>query len=151
MKLEAPRYTEALSAGDAAQDAGTAREAFDAESMEGIEGMDTLPDTDTDAETADSEAALDAQTLEVSHIAVKCDGCLDRVKMGKRPICVEACPLRALDFGDMVQLQGLYGSVNQIPPLPEPRTEPSLVIKPSPAAKNDKAQSGYVANTSEVV
>ncbi|HBW1218376.1 4Fe-4S dicluster domain-containing protein, partial [Klebsiella pneumoniae] len=29
----------------------------------------------------------------------KCDGCHERVAEGKKPICVESCPLRALDFG----------------------------------------------------
>ncbi|RJT03056.1 4Fe-4S dicluster domain-containing protein, partial [Klebsiella pneumoniae] len=28
----------------------------------------------------------------------KCDGCHERVAEGKKPICVESCPLRALDF-----------------------------------------------------
>ncbi len=31
--------------------------------------------------------------------AVKCDMCRDRIAEGKRPICVEACPLRALSVG----------------------------------------------------
>ncbi len=30
----------------------------------------------------------------------KCDLCCDRWAEGKRPICVEACPMRALDAGD---------------------------------------------------
>ena len=29
----------------------------------------------------------------------KCDGCYSRVAEGKQPICVESCPLRALEFG----------------------------------------------------
>ncbi len=29
----------------------------------------------------------------------KCDGCQDRVAQGAKPICVESCPLGALDFG----------------------------------------------------
>ena len=33
--------------------------------------------------------------------AVKCDMCRDRIAEGKRPICVEACPLRALEWGDL--------------------------------------------------
>ena len=36
---------------------------------------------------------------------VKCDGCADRVAEGKSPICVEACPLRALEFGDIEELR----------------------------------------------
>ncbi|MFR4802833.1 MAG: 4Fe-4S dicluster domain-containing protein [Eggerthellaceae bacterium] len=37
----------------------------------------------------------------------KCDGCSDRVSEGKLPICVEACPLRALAFGRPDELRGL--------------------------------------------
>ena len=29
----------------------------------------------------------------------KCDGCRDRLVDGGQPVCVEACPLRALEFG----------------------------------------------------
>ncbi len=35
----------------------------------------------------------------------KCDGCYDRVADGKKPICVESCPLRALDFGPIDELR----------------------------------------------
>ncbi|STF81737.1 anaerobic dimethyl sulfoxide reductase subunit B [Escherichia coli] len=35
----------------------------------------------------------------------KCDGCYDRVAEGKKPICVESCPLRALDFGPIDELR----------------------------------------------
>lgn len=31
--------------------------------------------------------------------AVKCDGCAELVKKGLEPVCVDACPMRALSFG----------------------------------------------------
>ena len=37
--------------------------------------------------------------------SVKCNMCADRVAAGAQPICVEACPLRALDFGDIDELR----------------------------------------------
>lgn len=39
----------------------------------------------------------------------KCDLCLDRLTQGKKPICVAACPMRALDAGPIDELRGMYG------------------------------------------
>jgi len=36
---------------------------------------------------------------------IKCDGCVERVKMGKKPACVEACKSGALKFGTIEELQ----------------------------------------------
>lgn len=40
----------------------------------------------------------------------KCDLCSDRLLEGKRPICVEACPMRALDAGAMDVLRERHGN-----------------------------------------
>jgi anaerobic dimethyl sulfoxide reductase subunit B (iron-sulfur subunit) len=39
----------------------------------------------------------------------KCNFCIDRLAEGKYPICVEACPMRALDAGPLDQLMTKYG------------------------------------------
>ncbi len=39
----------------------------------------------------------------------KCDGCYSRIKSGQKPICVDACPLRALDFAPIDELRAKYG------------------------------------------
>ncbi|MDR1088340.1 MAG: 4Fe-4S binding protein [Coriobacteriales bacterium] len=83
-------------------------------------------------------------------IVNKCDGCLERVTEGKKPICVEACPLRALDLDDIATLRSSYGDVDFIPPLPEPSTGPNLVISSAPAATSPASASGFVANMKEV-
>jgi anaerobic dimethyl sulfoxide reductase subunit B (iron-sulfur subunit) len=43
----------------------------------------------------------------------KCDLCLRRLMENKKPICVEACPMRALDAGPLDDLKARYGSINE--------------------------------------
>ena len=72
---------------------------------------------------------------------VKCDGCADRVAEGKSPICVEACPLRALEFGDIEELRAKHeGTVAGIAPMPSPdETTPSIAILPCPGGARSPA------------
>jgi anaerobic dimethyl sulfoxide reductase subunit B (iron-sulfur subunit) len=58
----------------------------------------------------------------------KCDACSARLKEGKQPICVEACPQRALEFGEISELRRKYGTNAEIAPLPKASTKPSLVV-----------------------
>ncbi len=39
----------------------------------------------------------------------KCDLCLDRLEQGKQPICVDACPVRALDVAPLEELSKRNG------------------------------------------
>jgi len=39
----------------------------------------------------------------------KCDFCADRWAEGKKPICVESCPMRALDAGPIEEMREKYG------------------------------------------
>ncbi len=86
----------------------------------------------------------------------KCDGCRTRVAEGKRPICVEACPLRALDFGTISELkerhpEAMDASVRSIMPLPEEEaTSPNLYVLASPAAKRAQAKDGHIVNRREL-
>ena len=43
----------------------------------------------------------------------KCDLCLDRWGEGKKPICVAACPMRALEAGPLGELEAKYGEARQ--------------------------------------
>lgn len=66
---------------------------------------------------------------------LKCDGCLERLQSGRQPICVEACPQRAIEFGPIDALKKKYGT-QAIAPLPSPTlTKPALAIH---APKNGK-------------
>ncbi|MFH1651967.1 MAG: 4Fe-4S dicluster domain-containing protein [Chloroflexota bacterium] len=44
---------------------------------------------------------------------VKCDLCLERWAEGKPPICVAACPTRALDAGPLDELKKKYGEARE--------------------------------------
>jgi len=60
----------------------------------------------------------------------KCDFCIDRLREGLNPVCVDACPMRALEFGPLEDLEKKYGMVKEIFPLPDPIiTSPSITIK----------------------
>ena len=43
----------------------------------------------------------------------KCDFCLERWSQGQKPICVEACPMRALDAGPLNELRVRYGDIRE--------------------------------------
>ncbi|WP_032092935.1 MULTISPECIES: DMSO/selenate family reductase complex B subunit [Pasteurellaceae] len=81
----------------------------------------------------------------------KCDGCYSRVKAGEKPICVDACPLRALDFAPIAQLREKYGTQASIAPLPPAElTRPNLVVKANKHARSSGDNSGFLANPREV-
>lgn len=82
--------------------------------------------------------------------SVKCDGCLARVLLGEKPICVESCPSRALDFG-LVENIAKLGDRASVAPLPDPeRTMPCLFIKTSGDMRSFSAEDVEIANVSEV-
>lgn len=85
-------------------------------------------------------------------VARKCDGCSDRVVQGLAPICVDACVLRCLEFGDIEELRAAHGDCADIQPLPSSGlTGPSLVIKTSDASLLADAKGGFVGNVPETV
>jgi len=43
----------------------------------------------------------------------KCDLCLERRQEGRKPVCVEGCPMRALDAGPMDELKEKYGDIKE--------------------------------------
>lgn len=81
----------------------------------------------------------------------KCDGCFERVVEGKKPICVESCPLRALDFGPIDELRAKYGNINEIAPLPPAHyTKPNIVLNLNNNCRPVGDTTGYLANPEEV-
>ena len=81
----------------------------------------------------------------------KCDGCYERVENKQKPVCVTACPLRALDFGPIDELRSLHGTEAEVAPLPPAKiTQPNIVIKPNRNGRMNGDRSGYLGNRKEV-
>lgn len=66
----------------------------------------------------------------------KCNGCSERLDEGQSPICVEACPFRALEAGPISELREKHGHIAGVAPLPKyEQTRPNLCIKPEKNAQ----------------
>lgn len=88
---------------------------------------------------------------EAQNIARKCDGCLARVRDGLNPMCMDACPMRALYFGDIEELRAQYGANADIVPLPDSsETLPNYIVKLNSAAESDVVSTGFIANPLEI-
>jgi anaerobic dimethyl sulfoxide reductase subunit B (iron-sulfur subunit) len=68
---------------------------------------------------------------EIGVKAQKCTMCTDRLEMGLKPICVLACPDRALDFGSLSDLISRYGERRDLEDMPNSQvTYPAVIFKP---------------------
>ncbi len=60
----------------------------------------------------------------------KCDFCVDRLHRGKGPICVEACPMEALDWGPLDLLSARHGQTETGKEFPFPEESlPSVLVR----------------------
>ncbi len=84
-------------------------------------------------------------------VMTKCNMCVDLLAKGENPACVDACPYRALGFGELTELQQKNGTFASPAPLPDPSiTGPSVVYKPSPMTKAAGDTSGHMMNLEEL-
>lgn len=61
----------------------------------------------------------------------KCNFCLGRLEEGKPPVCVAACPTRALDYGVIEDLTKKYGNIREAEGFSYNLTiKPSIIFKP---------------------
>lgn len=61
----------------------------------------------------------------------KCDLCLDRWQENKKPVCVDGCPMRALDAGPIEELKQRYGDIRETEGfIFSVKTSPSILFKP---------------------
>ena len=60
-----------------------------------------------------------------------CNFCLDRLAEHKKPVCVTACPMRALDAGPVDVLKVKYGRAQEAAGFTcSKKTNPSIIFKP---------------------
>ncbi|MFC1535043.1 4Fe-4S dicluster domain-containing protein [Thermodesulfobacteriota bacterium] len=75
-------------------------------------------------------------TTEENAMMQKCDLCIDRLAMDKKPICVSGCPMRALDAGPIDELKAKYKAVETAENFTYIEAlKPSVVFKPKKDAK----------------
>ncbi len=68
---------------------------------------------------------------EAGLIMSKCDMCIDRLEEGLKPICILACPMRALEFGALDELRKKYGDLRRVAGMPKDTiTRPAAVFRP---------------------
>ncbi|HLO32282.1 MAG TPA: DmsC/YnfH family molybdoenzyme membrane anchor subunit [Anaerolineales bacterium] len=94
---------------------------------------------------------------DVGHMT-KCDFCFDQLERGLPPVCVAACPMRVLDYGEAWTEPVLPGNEMRLwetPPEAHPyplpgysHSQPRLVIKPHAAMNTAEEKS--VANIEEI-
>lgn len=74
---------------------------------------------------------------EDANLIAKCDACKALRDAGRNPVCVDACPMRALEFGELDELRAAHGGdlTSELPVLPSADvTRPNLLLRPSAGA-----------------
>ena len=79
-------------------------------------------------------------------VMTKCNFCYDLQAQGEKPACVDACPYRVLEFGDIEELKAKHGSLVNVAPMPDPSlTKPAVVYSPHKDTRT-LATDGQVVN-----
>jgi len=82
----------------------------------------------------------------------KCDLCIERWAEDKKPICVDACPMRALDAGPLEELRAKYGDSREAESFVySEKLIPSITFKPKKDTKGLAVQKVEIAPGSRVV
>ena len=81
----------------------------------------------------------------------KCTFCVEELEAGRPPVCVAACPNRALDFGDLADLAARHRGETRVFPLPDAALAgPAVVIRPHRHTAQVQAHDPEVANWEEL-
>lgn len=87
------------------------------------------------------------QFNEEAKVMTKCDFCVELQAQGQNPACVDACPYRALEFGDIEELKAKHGELNDPAPMPDPSlTHPAIVYTPHKDTRTSQSGGGQVLN-----
>ncbi len=90
------------------------------------------------------------QFNEAKGVMTKCTFCEDLLAQGQNPACVDACPMRAIEFGELAELRAKYGNAMDIEPLPASwMTNPAVVIAPHRNAQVSGRGTGKILNLPE--
>jgi anaerobic dimethyl sulfoxide reductase subunit B (iron-sulfur subunit) len=85
-------------------------------------------------------------------VMTKCNFCADLQDQGLDPACVDACVMRAIEFGELDELRAKYGDHNQMAPLPSAEiTNPSFVMTLHRNAQPVNSQNGEIIALPEEV
>lgn len=79
--------------------------------------------------------------------SVKCEGCSDRLQQGRLPVCVQACPARALEFGCAKDFEHRAARADMAPFPPSSETVPNLFVIAGPQAQRADEGTGLVENS----
>jgi anaerobic dimethyl sulfoxide reductase subunit B (iron-sulfur subunit) len=77
------------------------------------------------------------------NIVGKCDTCIAIRANGNQPQCVAACPMRALEFGELEDLMKAHPdavSILELPFMPESDTVPTTIVTPKKIVSKDAVQ-----------
>ena len=79
----------------------------------------------------------------------KCHFCLDRLAEGRKPACVDACPVRAMDAGPIEELRAKYGNIREAEGFVySEKLAPSIIFKPKKDTGNLATQRLEIAPVS---
>ena len=72
----------------------------------------------------------------------KCDSCVGLRANGNNPACVDACIMRAIEFGEIEDLKAAHPdavSISELPFMPENFTNPTTIVSPKEIAFDESA------------
>ncbi|MBI4788782.1 MAG: 4Fe-4S binding protein [Chloroflexi bacterium] len=82
---------------------------------------------------------------EAKGVMTKCNFCEDLLAKGENPACVDACPMRAIEFGELSELRAKYGNAMDVEPLPASwMTQPAVVVTPHKHAQVSGKGTGHI-------